>query len=430
MSSSTSPQPVALDGTTLEGGGQLLRVALALSSLTRTPIHVTNIRGKRGSKSDPDKAGGLKPAHLACVEWLAKATGADTVGMEPRSRDLVFQPSLKGDAVIPTSSRSGNENSKAKTKRINATQGSIVDEGVWKGICENGLIMRRQTQISLSSPGSVFLVLQAILPYILFFTPTSPAAPLSSDEAHEAIPVRITMEGGTNVTHSPSAEYADQVLFPMLQAKLGIPQIKMGLRKRGWTTGKIEMGSVSFDIIPLNPGSTLRAFSMTSRGRLTKLHVSIIAPGFAMREAIRSEVTKRSQTQYPNVEILFPIDEDSNHSKRLYLLLVAETSGMYRLGRDWLFDGKSKDPSERVQNLVSKVMADLSEELAHGGCVDEYMQDQLVIFQTLAKSTSLVARGEMQELSLHTLTARWVAEKMLGAEFSKDSCQGIGFMTG
>ena len=84
---------VHLDGTTLEGGGQLLRLGLTLSSLLRLPVHVTRIRGKRGPKSTSGKSGGLKPAHLAGARWLAKATSAETEGLELRSTDLTFQPS-------------------------------------------------------------------------------------------------------------------------------------------------------------------------------------------------------------------------------------------------------------------------------------------------------------------------------------------------
>lgn len=41
--------PIRLDGRTGEGGGQLVRMAVALASLTSQPISITNIRGNRPS---------------------------------------------------------------------------------------------------------------------------------------------------------------------------------------------------------------------------------------------------------------------------------------------------------------------------------------------------------------------------------------------
>lgn len=38
---------IELDGRTGEGGGQLVRIAIALASVASTPVKVTNIRGKR-----------------------------------------------------------------------------------------------------------------------------------------------------------------------------------------------------------------------------------------------------------------------------------------------------------------------------------------------------------------------------------------------
>jgi RNA 3'-terminal phosphate cyclase (ATP) len=47
------PRMVKLDGRTGEGGGQVVRVAVALAALTGTPLRIDNVRGNR-----PGKRGG------------------------------------------------------------------------------------------------------------------------------------------------------------------------------------------------------------------------------------------------------------------------------------------------------------------------------------------------------------------------------------
>ena len=398
---------IHLDGTTLEGGGQLLRVALSFSSLTGIPIHITDIRGKRGPKSAPGKAGGLKPAHLAGAEWLALATGAETVGMEVQSRELVFRP-----------------NQRRKQKHDAMSE-------VWKGVYdESGRLIRWDSYISMSTPGSIFLVLQAILPYILFSAPHVSSGTVSDNNTYDKIPVRITIEGGTNVSNSPSFENIDQVLLPMLNLKTGIPALSMKLVKRGWSQGRADVGSVTFDINPLQYGAHLPSFSFTERGDLAKVHVSILAPGTAIRTSIKEKVIEHLLHHHPDIEILFPVDEDSKHLKRLYLLLVAETTSDYRFGRDWLFDRKG-DLLKVTDELVRRVVDELNQELRHEGCVDEYSQDQLVVFQTLAQGKSLVDLGKETKPSLHTQTVRWVGQEMLGSNFDSDgACEGIAFKCG
>jgi RNA 3'-terminal phosphate cyclase (ATP) len=78
--------PKHLSGTTLEGGGQLLRIAVGVSALTDVPLRITDIRGNRPG------GGGLKTQHLAAVKWLESASCASVEGAEKKSRVLDFRP--------------------------------------------------------------------------------------------------------------------------------------------------------------------------------------------------------------------------------------------------------------------------------------------------------------------------------------------------
>jgi RNA 3'-phosphate cyclase len=76
---------IQVDGSQGEGGGQVLRSALALSSITGKPFRIDRIRAQR---SKP----GLMPQHLAAVKAAAKISQAKVEGAEPGSRTLVFEP--------------------------------------------------------------------------------------------------------------------------------------------------------------------------------------------------------------------------------------------------------------------------------------------------------------------------------------------------
>jgi RNA 3'-terminal phosphate cyclase (ATP) len=53
---------VKLDGRTGEGGGQLVRVAVALAALTGTPLRIDNVRGNRKGS----RGGGEPLLHIYC----------------------------------------------------------------------------------------------------------------------------------------------------------------------------------------------------------------------------------------------------------------------------------------------------------------------------------------------------------------------------
>ena len=424
---------VHLDGTTLEGGGQLLRLALSLSSLTGIPILVTDIRGNRAPRSRSGGGGGLKTSHLAGAQWLAAATDAETMGMVVKSTELVFKPQIsKQEQSVSQSSPSNNVPSYI-TPNPKLLQANPAD-AMSNEISNKYNLPSRGSHIRMTTPGSIFLVLQAILPYMIFSSPETSAfaLPAYNNSESVAVPQNITIEGGTNVTQSLSYEYASQVLLPILHLKLGIGPIRMKLHRRGWSMGSTAVGKVSLDVTPLRPRNTLPAFCFEDRGSLSKIYLSVLAPTVTSRSSIINIAVEKLQDLYPEVSIDIEVNEDSHHPKRLYLLLVAETSNGYRLGRDWLYDHKIKEETieKHIKELVEKVIKDLRYELAHGGCLDEFLQDQLVVFQALAEGRSVIQDGQNGEGSLHTKTARWVVEQVLGRKFEGGSCDGIAYQVG
>jgi len=74
-----------IDGSYLEGGGQILRTAVALSAIKKIPIRVYNIRKGRGEP-------GLKAQHLTGILAAAQLCDAKVTGAELGSTELTFEP--------------------------------------------------------------------------------------------------------------------------------------------------------------------------------------------------------------------------------------------------------------------------------------------------------------------------------------------------
>ncbi|KAK3114621.1 hypothetical protein LTR53_006871 [Teratosphaeriaceae sp. CCFEE 6253] len=423
-SSNKGRPPIELDGRTLEGGGQLLRIALCLAALIRHPVHITHIRGARSG------GGGLKAQHLACVAWLAKACDARVEGGEKGSRTLLFEPRPTADgAGVPAVSKK-----------------TTGEDGVrfW------------EARVEIGTAGSTGLALQAVMPFILFTV--LPGEPL---------PICLTLSGGTNVSGAPSYDYIAQVLLPTLEL-MGYPGLAARLGKRGWSHGGTSIGCFTLELParvrrrplpafhltpPRQEGATEGPKARTPTGP-TRLVATVLAPGayhghFADRLATAISMHFPSSPQTP-LEITY---EDSQHPKRLYLLLVAFVPGpdpnqSFRLGRDWLYDRKLPATpagySRAVAELCGRVVKELAGEWRSGACVDAWMRDQVVIFRALAEGLSEVeggrAEGEAEEEvdgkggaaqrepSLHARTAEWVCREMLGVRFDgAGRCEGVGF---
>lgn len=195
---------IHIDGSQGEGGGQVLRSSLALAMALGTPFTIANIRAHRPKP-------GLMRQHLTAVEAAAAICGARVRGAEAGSRELVFEP---------------------------------------------GEVRGGTHRFSIGSAGSTSLVLQAILPPLLF--------------ARE--PSDIVIEGGTHARWAPPFEFLERSLVPVLR-RLGA-SVEVTLERHGFYPA--GGGCVRARV---QPAASPRALVLDERGEITARRVHILVAG-------------------------------------------------------------------------------------------------------------------------------------------------------
>ncbi len=81
----TTQKMITIDGSKGEGGGAVVRTAIALSALTGRPIRIINIRAGR---SNP----GLRAQHLNAIKAVAMLCTAKVRGLNLGSKEIEFSP--------------------------------------------------------------------------------------------------------------------------------------------------------------------------------------------------------------------------------------------------------------------------------------------------------------------------------------------------
>ncbi|KAF9083975.1 hypothetical protein BGX27_003954 [Mortierella sp. AM989] len=219
---------------------------------------------------------------------------------------------------------------------------------------------------------------------------------------------------GTDVSSSPPIDYIIKVFNPMFTRLFcrGKNLCSIKVDRRGFMSK--GGGQVTMDVETLKSGEYLTSAILLDRGSVTKIRGVIYSAGKTDPEVAqrlkkmvlgilrRSEYSKLERLD----EDIVVVHESNCEGGGSGINLVAETS------TGCIFGGGSMGGSKRA---AEEACEELLKNLRHGGCVDECLQDMMVIFMALAKGKSQVITGPITQ---HTTTAFHVAKAMSGVEFS------------
>ena len=85
---------IEIDGSFGEGGGAILRQAIALAAYAGQAVRLSRIRANR----EPP---GMKPQHVKAVEAVAAISGAKVAGAAVRSSELGIVLAARNNPVAP-----------------------------------------------------------------------------------------------------------------------------------------------------------------------------------------------------------------------------------------------------------------------------------------------------------------------------------------
>ena len=322
---------ILIDGSYGEGGGQIIRTAISLSALTGKSVKITNIRANR---TPP----GLKAQHLTGVKAVAEICNAKISGAEVGSTEITFEP--------------------GKIK------GGTYD---W----------------NIGTAGSVTLVLQALMPAILF----------SKKE------FSISVTGGTNVTTSPPVEYF-QHIFCDYMLKIGA-KIKFDIANYGFYPK--GSGRIKLRIEP----SAIHPVEILERGKFLKTDIWSIATKDLQKAAVADRQIKGFKKEFG----------ESKYGKLTALYVDSLSTGSCihahnhyencKIGAEAL--GERGKKSEIVGEECAQK---LKKEIQFDSTLDEHMLDQIIPYLAM-----LGGKFKFGKLTSHAETNIWVTEQFLPVKF-------------
>lgn len=309
---------IELDGSIGEGGGQVLRTALTLAMITAQPFRITSIRARRAKP-------GLMRQHLVAVQAAAQVSDAMVADADIGSQALTF---------VPKQIKSGDY------------------------------------QFAIGTAGSCTLVLQTILPALLFGGAVST--------------VRIT--GGTHNPMAPPVQFLQRAYCRLLRemgAAIDIDMLRAGFYPAG---GGVVLASVA-------PCNGLRPLELLARGkRLSGYAESIVAglPASVARRELECIGAGMGWGEAQLLECCLPAEQGPGNA----LLITLEHEHATEVFTAF---GEKRVSAEEVAKLV---LLEARTYIASSVAVGEHLADQLMLPMALAGG----GRYSIERVSQHART--------------------------
>ena len=313
-----------IDGSTGEGGGQILRTALSLACITGREIDVVRIRSGRPRP-------GLAAQHVAAVRAAAALCEAGVRGAELGSKRLRFGPRSP----------------------------------VTKGRYSFDVSAERRG----GSAGSTSLVLQTV------------ALPLALATGES----EVVIQGGTHTAWSPPHDYLAEVWAPTL-ARMGV-RMRLELRAVGWyprgggeIAARIDgVGGEAAQLSPIElvePGSGERVGGRAITSRL---------PDHVGRRLVETAARRLEELGLAvDLDVERPMARGTGAG--LFLTFetgIAEGTGAVRAGF-----GALGERGKLAEVVAEEAVEALLEHRASGAPVDVHLGDQLILPAALANGPS------------------------------------------